>query len=201
MDGSSFFELSPDELGSLYDLPLESPRLGTPFVAHLDFPLSVTDEDLQQLLSSIAAEEPSLDVGGTSCSESLPELPAPSHETPSECDAAPRDPFVACNNKMDLDKRWKHLEHLDIKELNVYIKMHGLGAADVAAIKQARRRAKNRKYSEDARKQRRERTTTTVDVHEQLTALRGELAQAQRTVARLSALVAQHGIVLPGTEQ
>jgi ribosomal protein L12E/L44/L45/RPP1/RPP2 len=198
MDGSNLFELSGFDLDSLDNILAESPRLGTPFIVHLEHSLGVTDEDLDRMLASIASDDAAASSASTSCQASA----AVSSSTmmrgqQPEFVAPPRAPFVASNNKLDLDSRWKHLEHLDIKELNLYIKTHRLCAADVAAIKQARRRAKNRKYSEDARKSRKDKATVTLSVYDELEALRAELAQTQGTVARLSALVAQHGIELP----
>lgn len=180
-----------------------SPRVASPFTAHLAS-LDFAEADFEQFLfddlpvsSELALQTPE-GFASASSTESV--------------SGSGSSPFVACNNKMDLDAKWAHLTDISTVELNRYIRTHALSEADVASIKQARRRAKSRIYSKTARDKKTHRESDSLfssafhaansAAHpiQVLRDLRLQLAAAQRQVSRLTQLVQAKGIPLPSED-
>jgi hypothetical protein len=181
-----------DLTGFNFDPTLSSSRAGTPSLAqlpHIDF------NDLEGHVSPVDVDDLEAMLWGRASS------PAPSTAPSSTSSSAAKSglPAIACNNKRALDAKWDHLNTLSTSDLNRYLRQHPeLSVEDVAAIKQARRRAKSRVYSKTAREKRTQAPSpSNGSVMCELQTLRAQLADARAHVAMLSTLAAIHGICVP----
>lgn len=192
-------------------LALGSPRLGTPFVLHLTHEVP-SDDELTRLLASIAGESPAfsksfddslIELLGASpayvaaparvvAENGMSEAPLTSLSPAPSSVAESQQPFVACNNKTNLDAKWSHLNELSQHDLKQYMRQHRLCEADRQAIMQSRRRFKSRQYSKEARERRLHRAQAT-GAEAEIEHLRAQLAQANAHIQHLTALLQQSG--------
>jgi len=121
----SLFENDPIQMDDsfLADM-MGSPRFGTPFLTHVTQDHLANEDDLERYLRDMAeivdAEEEKDKSGRASVTS----------------DGKRTGPFVAGNNKRDLDAKWSHLDDMPLADLKQYIRQHRLDAESVAAINQ-----------------------------------------------------------------
>lgn len=113
------------------------------------------------------------------------------HGYPAPAKKAPASHKVACNNKSALDEKWSSSDYIKMscKEFNrICKKTTTFTPQELAELKAARRRCKNRKYAKDARCKRLSRSAA---LHERHRAAAATHAHLQTTrAALLDAIVA-----------
>lgn len=92
---------------------------------------------------------------------------------------------VPCNNKKALDQSWpRELLDMPIPDLNRYIKHNRLSDAHVKALKEARRRKKNRLYAQRSRTKKQTQGEQLESAEQAARELQAELRRMQDIVAR-----------------